>query len=145
MASLSRVTYWVLLCALSAHCNSQETISRFHWVRFVAPAYPALARTGRMQGKVTANIHINGDASVASTTITMAHPVFHQYVEKALSQWKFEPVGEPATLDVVVDFKFDECRHVKSDAELRETKVMADLPNHLEIVTCTNYITASTN
>ena len=120
MAFLSRVTSMVLVCALSVQCSSQEAISKFHVVRFVAPAYPALARTGRMQGKVTASIHINGDGSVASTTITMAHPVFHRYVEKALNQWKFEPVGVPATLDVVVDFKFDECRHVKSDAELRE-------------------------
>ena len=115
MASLSRVTYLVLLCVLSAQCNSQEAIRTFHLVRFVAPAYPALARTGRMQGKVTASIDINRDGSVASTTITMAHPVFHGYVEKALSQWKFEPVGEPATLDVVVDFKIDECRQVKSE------------------------------
>lgn len=143
MASLCRVTCLVLVCALSAHC--QEGISRFRLVRFVAPAYPALARTGRMQGKVTASIQINGDGRVAATTITVAHPVFHQYVENALSQWKFEPVGEPATLDVVADFKFDECHNVKSAAELRETKVTADLPNHLEIVTCTDYITASTN
>jgi hypothetical protein len=42
-----------------------------------------------MQGKVTASIHSHGDGSVASTTITMAHPVFHGCVEKARSQWKW--------------------------------------------------------
>ena len=129
MASLSCVACLVLICAFSLQCNSQEAACRLHLMRFVAPAYPALARTGRMQGKVTATIHINGDGSVASTTIKMAHPVLHRYVESALSQWKFEPVGEETTLDVVVNFRFDECHRVKSDVELRENQGSGRSPN----------------
>ena len=147
MGFVFRICCGCLICAtlFSITGSGQQSGQKLHLIRFVAPAYPALARTGRIQGKVAAELHVNADGTLASSVVTMSHPVFRRYVEKALSEWRFEPLSEPATLDVVVDFKIGDCPHASSEASLRETRVTADLPGHVEVGTCADAITTTVN
>jgi len=89
-----------------------------------------------MQGTVYAEVHIKADGTIGSVVVTMAHPVFHDYVESALKSWRFESLPQAVTLKVVTQFRLDNCPDFRSDAllgeHLRETRVSADLLGHLE-------------
>lgn len=114
-----------------------------HLQRFVAPAYPAAARMARVQGKADVELQINADGAVRSVAVK-SHPLFQRYVEEALKQWHFEPLTESAVLHVVVNFEFESCDHVAPEplgsAQVRETRVSADLPGTINVGTCTDFI-----
>ena len=134
-----------------AACLSQtqgETTQILDLRTFVAPAYPALARMSRVQGKADADIHINANGTIASLAVK-SHPLFQRYVEKALEQWRFESLTEPATLHVVVNFEIETCPHAKlgalGEAQVRETRVSAVLPGTVTVGTCTDFVTTTTS
>jgi TonB family protein len=119
-----------------------ETAPTLHVKKFVAPAYPVLARYGRIQGTTTTDLQVRADGTVESVKVTMAHPVFHSYVQKALRQWLFESSARSATLTVTVKFSLSDCIGHESSAE---TLVQADLPSAVEVTTCLAPITVTNN
>lgn len=117
--------------------------------RFVAPAYPAAARKGRMQGTTASELQVRPDGTVDSVKVVMAHPVFQEYVEAALKQWVFEPVPRLTTLKVTVRFWLDGCGEPAPNQTREqlfgETLVQADLPDLVEIRTCLEPVITTTN
>jgi len=128
--------------------TNHEPAQVLHLSRFVAPAYPAAARLARVQGKADVDLQIKTDGTVTSVAVK-SHPLFQRYVEAALKQWRFESLTEPATLHVVVDFEIESCDHVAPEplgsAQVRETRVSADLPARIDVGTCTDFIIASSS
>jgi TonB family protein len=126
------------LCSFGLSGQSSAT-PVLHVTRFVAPGYPAVARKNRVQGTAASEVHIRADGSVESVDVTMAHPVFRDYVRKALKLWVFEPTGTPTTLRVTVRFILDDDDSYKISDEARpETRVQANLPDMVSVRTCSD-------
>jgi TonB family C-terminal domain len=135
---LKKSLYTALIAALGCGILSYGQDggnTALHVKKFVAPAYPPLARKNRMQGTTTSVVEVRADGTVASVTVTMAHPFFHVGVAAALRQWTFEPVGVPTSLKVTVKFSLENCDEIPLEA-LTETRVQADLPDTVEVDTC---------
>jgi len=58
-------------------------------IRFVAPTYPAIARTARVMGDVRLAIAIAADGSAANVTTLNGHPMLSQAAMDAVKQWRF--------------------------------------------------------
>src|SRR4051794_15005160 len=58
-------------------------------VTFVAPAYPRIAKDGRIMGTTVTDITVSAEGRVSDAKIISAHPVFANYVLSALRQWQF--------------------------------------------------------
>jgi TonB family protein len=58
-------------------------------LKFVAPAYPAIARTARVQGDVRLLIEIARDGSATRVTTLSGHPMLSQAAIEAVRQWHF--------------------------------------------------------
>lgn len=143
------LTLFVGLVVAASPCQTQpKSAGVLHLSRFVAPAYPAAARMARVQGKADVELQINADGTVTSVAVK-SHPLFQRYVEQALKQWRFEPLTEPATLHAVVNFEFESCDHIKPDplgsAQVRETRVSADLPGMVKVSTCTDFVVTTSD
>jgi TonB family protein len=115
--------------------TATSTTGTPHIKTFVAPAYPAVARKNRIQGATSSEIKVRTDGMVDSVRVTMAHPVFGAYVEKALQQWRFEPIPVATSLKVTVRFWLDGCEKVPAEL-VGETRVEANLPESVDIRTC---------
>jgi hypothetical protein len=97
-------------------------------------------------GTTVAKVSVLRDGSVGQVSIVSAHPVFAKEVTESLKQWKFKPSTEEQSLEITCSFEFyDESCEKPLTAE---TKVSADLPNHVTIRTglhCVQDSTSSTN
>jgi len=143
-----KILFACLVCTtiLFAESPTTATLSH-HVVRVVAPAYPWLARKGRMQGETTTELRVGADGLVKTTNVTMAHPIFRDYVQSALKQWIFESDSQPFTQIVTVRFVLEDCHDVHStnpDA-YKETTVSADLPRLLEVKSCADIMVTTTD
>jgi|SRR5579863_4159351 len=135
-----------LLMSCSLACLGQtSSVPALHVKKFVAPAYPNLARKDRFEGTTTSEVQVRADGTVESVKVTMAHPLFSAHVEQALKQWVFEPTGAPTTLKVRVKFSLVEgCDRVPVES-LSETRVEADLPDTVSVSTCIEAIVTNTD
>ncbi len=76
------------------------------------PAYPDIARTAGVTGKVTVQILVAKDGSVKKYKIVKANPTglgFEEEVEKVIMKWKFTPAiqqGNPIAVWVAYPFTF---------------------------------------
>jgi Gram-negative bacterial TonB protein C-terminal len=101
-----------------------------------------------MQGETTTELEVRADGTVESVNVTMAHPVFRDYVEGALKQWEFEPTGKMFVQKVTVRFSLvDGCEDIHSIGPdvYRETRVQARLPQLVEVRTCPELIVINTD
>jgi outer membrane biosynthesis protein TonB len=82
----------VLLAAVSPNLVAQEQLEggRKVLVR-VAPQYPSLARSMKIQGTVRADVLVEPNGSMKSDDIKGGHPLLVQSVQEALHLWKWEP------------------------------------------------------
>lgn len=74
----------------------------------VNPDFPAeAARNGVTAGTVRARMRVGADGAVIGVDILESNPsgVFNRAVIRALSQWKFEPTGQPRTVDHEIEFR----------------------------------------
>jgi|SRR5450759_2673181 TonB family protein len=116
--------------------------------KFVAPAYPWKARKARIQGETKSEIQVRADGTVDAVNVTMAHPIFRDYVEAALKQWEFEPTGKTFAQKITVRFSLlDGCDDIRSsDPDVyRETRVQAQLPQLVEVKSCLEPIIVEQN
>jgi TonB family protein len=79
-------------------------------IRQVAPEYPALARTARIEGEVFLSLLIARDGTVKRASALHGHPYLIPAALKAASQWLYQPTlvkGTPVEVetDVAVVFK----------------------------------------
>jgi periplasmic protein TonB len=94
--------------ALAAYYARPDTAAAPNLVARVDPDFPAeAARAGVKAGTVRARMRVGADGSVAGVDILQSNPshVFDRAVTRALSQWKFEPTGQPRTVDHEVEFR----------------------------------------
>jgi len=77
------------------------------------PAFPELARTAGVAGKVTVQVYVDKNGDVKKWKIVKADPKglgFEEEVEKVIKQWKFTPAiqqGNPIGVWVAMPFKFE--------------------------------------
>jgi TonB family protein len=78
--------------------------------RFVAPAYPRIAKDNRIMGTTVTDITVSAEGRVSDAKIISAHPVFANYVLSALRQWQFRASRAEYHLKVTVQFDLvDDC------------------------------------
>ena len=106
-------------------------------VRFVAPAYPRLAKDNRIMGTTVTDITVNAQGRVREAKIISAHPVFTNYVLSALRQWEFRASHAEYHLKVTVQFDLlDDCSDGTDKHPLTsETSVSAELPGTVHVST----------
>jgi TonB family protein len=82
-------------------------------IKIVRPTYPALARQGRIKGRVSMNCVIGADGAVEEIAVTQGHPFLIQAATEAVSQWRFKaPLlngkGVRTTAKIDMDFQLTE-------------------------------------
>jgi protein TonB len=79
-------------------------------LHYVAPDYPALARTARIQGQVVLVAKVTEKGEVQNPEIISAHPLFASAVLAAVKQWRYQPAcleGVPVALDYTIVINFN--------------------------------------
>ena len=71
----------------------------------VVPAYPDIARSAHLTGKVKIEVTIASDGHVASTRVVGGSPVLVSAAVDALNKWRFE--AAPSDTTEVIEFEFD--------------------------------------
>lgn len=78
-------------------------------IRDVAPVYPDIARTARVQGTVTIEATIDPMGHVTDTRVLRSVPLLDQAALTAVRQWEFTPTrlnGEPVAVIMTVTVQF---------------------------------------
>ena len=70
----------------------------------VAPQYPTLARSMRIQGSVKADVLVASNGTVKSVEVKGGHPLLAQSAQNALHEWTWEPA--PRETHEIVELKF---------------------------------------
>jgi TonB family protein len=84
---------------VSADAGSRKVRSR------VVPAYPDVARSAHITGKVKIEAVIAADGHVASTRIVGGSPLLVNAAVEALQKWRFE--AGPSDTTEIIEFQFD--------------------------------------
>lgn len=78
-------------------------------VKRVAPTYPALARTARIQGPVTFTASIGRDGAVQQLTVVSGNPLLIEAATAAAKQWMYQPTlvnGNPVEVQTTIVINF---------------------------------------
>lgn len=78
-------------------------------IRKVPPAYPPLAKAGRVTGAVHLRVLIATDGSVTNISLISGHPLLIQAAMDAVSQWRFPPTvrnGVPVQVITEAEINF---------------------------------------
>jgi TonB family protein len=70
----------------------------------VAPEYPALARSMKIQGVVRADVLVAPNGKVTSVEVKGGHPLLAQSAQDALRQWKWEAASHETHETVELHF-----------------------------------------
>ena len=73
------------------------------------PAYPAIAKTARVQGQVVLQAEISKDGNIENLRVISGHPLLTQAALDAVKQWKYRPYilnGEPVPVETTVTVIF---------------------------------------
>jgi protein TonB len=79
-------------------------------LHYVAPDYPALARTARIEGRVTLVVKVTEKGEVQNPQIISAHPLLVSGVLAAVKQWRYQPAcleGVPVAVDYTIEIDFN--------------------------------------
>lgn len=71
----------------------------------VVPAYPDIARSAHITGKVKIEATIAADGHVTSTRVVGGSPVLVNVAVEALEKWRFEASSSDTT--EIIEFQFD--------------------------------------
>jgi len=78
-------------------------------IRKVAPPYPVMAKTARIQGAVVFNAIISKDGSVQSLMLVSGHPLLVPAATEAVKQWLYKPTllnGDPVDVITQITVNF---------------------------------------
>ncbi|HEV2212019.1 MAG TPA: energy transducer TonB [Gammaproteobacteria bacterium] len=74
----------------------------------IEPQYPIQAAQQGIQGSVTVKFTVQPDGSVSDPSVIDAKPrrgIFDSAALRAVSRWKFKPIGAPKDSTITLDFK----------------------------------------
>jgi protein TonB len=86
-----------------------STLSEGNLIRKVQPAYPALARSARIQGAVILQAVISKQGSIENLKVLTGHPMLTQAAIEAVSQWRYRPYilnNEPVEVETQITVNF---------------------------------------
>jgi periplasmic protein TonB len=75
----------------------------------VQPAYPALARSARVQGIVVLQAIISKQGTIENLRILTGHPMLAPAAIEAVRQWRYRPYilnGEPVEVETQITVNF---------------------------------------
>jgi len=78
-------------------------------IRKVQPAYPALARSARVQGIVVLQAMISKQGTIENLRILTGHPMLAPAAIEAVRQWRYRPYilnGEPVEVETQITVNF---------------------------------------
>jgi protein TonB len=78
-------------------------------IRKVQPAYPALARSARVQGIVVLQAMISKQGTIENLRILTGHPMLAPAAVEAVRQWRYRPYilnGEPVEVETQITVNF---------------------------------------
>jgi protein TonB len=78
-------------------------------IKDVAPVYPAIARSARVQGDVVIEATIDEEGNVADARVVKSVPLLDQAALEAVQQWRYQPSllnGVPTAVITTVTVKF---------------------------------------
>jgi len=98
--------------AVTAPLRLHSGIQAPRRIGFVAPAYPALARSARVEGVVIVEATIGVDGTVSAAHVLRSIPLLDAAALDAVRQWRFAPallngVPVPVIMTVTVNFSLD--------------------------------------
>ena len=84
-------------------------VAEANLIRKVAPAYPPLAKSARVQGTVKFTATISKDGNIENLQLVSGHPLLVNAAKEAVLQWKYKPTllnGEPVEVitEIIVNF-----------------------------------------
>jgi TonB family protein len=78
-------------------------------IHYVAPAYPEIARQGRIGGLVILDCVLDPQGRIASVQVLRGHPLFDGAAVDAVRQWRYEATrlnGVPIAVQLTVTVRF---------------------------------------
>ncbi len=100
--------FFVLLAIIAFvphHASAQEVTAANRKIAVkVAPEYPALARSMKIQGVVRADVLVAPNGKVTSVEVKGGHPLLAQAAQDALRQWKWEAASHETHETVELHF-----------------------------------------
>jgi len=84
-------------------------MSEGNLIRKVQPAYPALARTARIQGAVVLQAVISKEGAIENLKVVTGHPMLVQAARDAVMQWRYRPYilnSEPVEVETQITVNF---------------------------------------
>lgn len=84
-------------------------MSEGNLIRKVQPAYPALARSARIQGTVVLQAFISKDGSIENLRLLSGHPMLAPAAIEAVKQWRYRPYilnNEPLEVETQITVNF---------------------------------------
>ncbi len=78
-------------------------------IRRTPPAYPALARAARIEGKVQFSAIIDRDGRISNLGLVTGHPLLVPDAEKAVKEWVYAPTmvrGARVEVQTVIEVEF---------------------------------------
>ncbi|HEV3306232.1 MAG TPA: energy transducer TonB [Candidatus Sulfotelmatobacter sp.] len=95
----------LILIVASGRLAAQDRVeSTRKIVAQVAPQYPNLARSMKIQGTVKAEVVVAPNGTVKAVEIRGGHPLLVQSAQIALREWKWEPAPRETHENVEVKF-----------------------------------------
>lgn len=84
-------------------------VAEANLIQKVTPAYPAIAKSARVQGSVQFTALISKAGNIENLRLVRGHPLLIKAAEQAVLQWKYRPTllnGTPVEVitDIVVNF-----------------------------------------
>jgi Gram-negative bacterial TonB protein C-terminal len=135
--NIQRKSLIAILLLLFVSGARPQTTPRVCVKHLVSPAYPPLARQARLQGILTANLHIRSDGTVRDVTVSTDepllrdHPLLQSEIQRVVRQWTFECIGcASAEFEHSVRFTY---LLDGEDSDQRNQTVAMDLPNEITI------------
>jgi protein TonB len=79
-------------------------------IAYIAPLYPEVARTARVQGMVILEAVIGPDGIVRDVRVLRSHPLLDEAAMAAVRQWRYTPtllngLPVPVVMTVTVTFR----------------------------------------
>ena len=78
-------------------------------VNQVKPAYPAIAKSARIQGAVVLQAEISKQGTIENLRVISGHPMLVQSALDAVKQWRYKPYllnGEPVPVETTITVNF---------------------------------------
>jgi protein TonB len=87
-------------------------VAQANLIRQVQPAYPAPAKSARVQGSVEFTATISKEGEIENLQLVRGHPLLVNAAREAVSRWKYRPTllnGQPVEVvtDIVVNFSLN--------------------------------------